>query len=289
MELLQSLLNGVLLGGLYAALGIGMSLVFGIMEVTNIAHGDLVIVATYVCMLVAAHCAGNLWIALLITICVMVLIGFLMQNFLVNRVLGKGAEPPLLVTFGVSILLSNILLLVFGADAQAIHTPLESITLVSTKFFSISALYLVDFFVAILVILALHYVMQYTFLGRSIRATSDDATASELMGVNTKRTFVYTMCMAMVISAIVGLLIGMTYVFYPTSGPQYLIIAFGVVVIGGLGSLIGTLVGGIVLGLTQLMGSYFFGTGDQMLAGYIVLLIILTVRPQGLLGKALRN
>ncbi|MGB9904761.1 MAG: branched-chain amino acid ABC transporter permease [Desulfotomaculales bacterium] len=289
MEIIQSLLNGFLLGGLYAALGIGMSLVFGIMGLTNLAHGDLVILATYLCMALSVHFAGNLWVALLITICFMVGIGFLMQNFLVNKVLDKGAEPPLLITFGVSILLSNVLLLIFGADARAIPNSLKAINLVNTKYFSVSAVYLLDFFAAILIVLALQYIMQHTYLGRSIRATSDDVNAAELMGVNTKRTYVYTMCMAMVISAVVGLLIGMTYVFYPTSGPQYLIIAFGVVVIGGMGSLVGTLVGGIILGLAQLTGSYFFGPGYQMLAGYIVLLIILAIKPEGLLGKALRS
>ena len=232
---------------------------------------------------------GNIILALLITIVIMMIIGYLAQNFLINRVVDKGAEPPLLVTFGISIILQNVLLLFFGADARSIPTTVASKNIISTELFSVSAIYLINFVVAIAVILTLNYIMQKTYFGRSIRSTSDDVVASELMGVNTKRMYAYTMCLAMVTSSIAGLLVGVTFIFYPTTGTQYLIIAFGVVVIGGMGSLVGTLLGGIILGLSQLLGAYFFGTGYQLLAGYVVLLIILTLRPQGLLSNATRK
>ena len=289
MEILQSIINGILLGGLYSVIGIGMSLVFGIMGLTNLAHGDLVIVSTFLCMIIASQVTGSIVLALVIAIVCMVVIGFLLQNFLINRVLDKGSEPPLLVTFGVSILLSNVLLLLFGADAQSIQSTITSSNIISTKLFSISAVYFLNFVVAVLVIGLLHYVMKYTYFGRSIRATSNDVVAAELMGVNTKKIYSYTMCLAMASAAIAGMLVGMTFVFYPSTGTQYLIIAFGVVVIGGMGSLIGTLVGGIILGLAQLLGAYFFGAGYQLLAGYIVLLIILTIKPEGLLATSARR
>ncbi len=289
MQIIQSLLNGALLGGLYAMVALGMSLVFGIMKLTNIAHGDLIIVSTYLCMVMAVQFGGNLLMAVLITICLMMLIGFFLQTFLINKVLDKGPEPPLLVTFGVSITLSNILLLVFGADARYIPNTLKTINIVNTEHFSISAIYLLNFIVAIVVICVLHYIMNSTFFGRSIRATADDVTTAELMGVNTKRIYSYTMCLAMLISSIAGLLVGMNYTFYPSTGTEYLIFAFGVVVIGGMGNIMGILLGGIILGLAQLLGAYFFGTGYQLLAGYLVLLIILTIRPQGILSKGTRK
>ena len=288
-SILQSILNGILLGGLYAIIGIGMSMVFGIMGLTNLAHGDLIILSTFFCMFMVTQVISNIFLALVVTIGIMAVIGFFVQNFLINKVVDKGAEPPLLVTFGVSIFIQNALLMAFGADARVIHTPLASANILTTKFFSVSAAYLLNFVVAILVIVVLHYVMQYTYFGRSIRATSDNVEAAELMGVNTKRIYSYTMCLAMASAAIAGLLIGMTFISYPSSGTQYLIIAFGVVVIGGMGSLIGTLVGGIILGLSQLLGAYFFGAGLQVVTGYLVLLIILTIRPQGLLGTATRK
>ncbi|MCL6479474.1 MAG: branched-chain amino acid ABC transporter permease [Peptococcaceae bacterium] len=288
-EITQSVLNGILLGGLYAVIGIGMSLVFGIMGLTNLAHGDLMILGTFFCMVLAAQFTGSMLLALLLTTVIMTAIGFLLQNFLVNRVIGKGPEPSLLVTFGVSVFLQNLLLLWFGADAQSIKSQWATKNIITTDLFSVSAVYLLNFLVGIAVILALHYLMQHTYFGRSIRATSDDVIAAELMGVNTKRIYAYTMCIAMITAAIAGLLVGMTFVFYPTTGTPYLIIAFGVVVIGGMGSLIGTLMGGMVLGLAQLLGSYFFGSGYQLFIGYLVLLLLLTFKPEGLLSAATRK
>jgi branched-chain amino acid transport system permease protein len=287
--LVQSIVNGILMGGLYAIIGLGMSLIFGIMRLTNLAHGDLMIASTYLSMVLALQFSGNILFALGITLVVMSVVGFFIQNFLINRVIDKGMEPPLLVTFGLSIILQNVLLLVFGSGAKSIHTPLSTVNAVTTPWFSVSAVYLINFVVAVTVILVLHFLIRKTYLGRSIRSTSDDPIASELMGVNTKRTYAYTMCLAMVTAAVAGLLVGMTFINYPSTGTQYLIIAFGVVVIGGMGSLAGTLIGGIILGLSQMIGAYLFGPAYQLIAGYVMLLIILTFRPQGLLANAARS
>ena len=288
-ELIQTIINGILLGGLYALIGVGMSLIFGIMGLTNLAHGDMMILGTFFSMVLVKQFTGNIFIAIIMSIAIMMFIGFLVQNFLINRVVDKGAEPRLLVTFGLSIILQNILLKVFGADARSIPNSAVTKNIVSTPWFSISEMYLINFIVAVVVIIALNYLIQRTYFGRAIRSTSDDVVAAELMGVNTKRMYSYAMCLAMVTAAISGLLVGMTFVYYPTTGTQYLIIAFAVVVIGGMGSLIGTLLGGVILGLSQLVGAYFFGTGYQLLAGYIVLLLILTFKPEGLLSNASRK
>ncbi|MDL2237713.1 branched-chain amino acid ABC transporter permease [Christensenellaceae bacterium OttesenSCG-928-K19] len=289
MDIIQAIVSGVLLGGLYALIGLGMSLIFGIMKLTNLAHGDLMICGTYICMVLAANFTGNIFLALLITIGVMVLLGFIIQNGLVNRVIDKGSGPSLLVTFGISIIIQNLLLQVFGADAQAVPNTFSSSNVISTQYLTISSIYLLNFIVAVGVIVFLSIIMKKTYFGMAIRASSDDATAAELMGVNTKRMYALTFALAMATAAVAGLLVGMTFVFYPSTGTNYLIIAFGVVVIGGLGSLMGTLVGGIILGLAQLLGGYFFGTGWQLVVAYIVLLVILALRPQGLLSKAVRK
>ncbi len=287
--MLQVIVTGVLLGGLYAIIGVGMSLVFGIMRLTNLAHGDLMILGTYITMILMKGMGIPLWASAILSIVAMLIVGFLIQNFLVNRVLDKGDEPALLVTFGVSIFLSNLLLKIFGADNQSIVNPLAKMNVLSTDALSISAMYLFSFVVGVIVIVGLHYVLEKTNFGRSIRATSNDTMAAELMGVNTRRAYVYAMVIALGIAALAGTLIGSTFVFYPSSGTQYLIIAFGVVVIGGMGSVIGTLAGGIVLGVSQLLGGYIFGSGVQMLIAYIVLLIILALRPNGLFASATRK
>ncbi len=287
--MLQCLIQGVLLGGLYAIIGIGMSMVFGIMGLTNLAHGDLMILGTYITMLLTTTSGLPLFLSVIISVVIMAIIGFVVQNCLVNRVLDKGSEPALLVTFGVSIFLSNLILKLFSADYKSIPNSLASTNVLSTKVLSISGIYLFSFIVGLVVIAVLSYIMQKTNFGRSIRATSNDTMAAELMGVNTKRAYSYAMIIAMVTAAIAGALVGSTFTFNPASGTSYLIIAFGVVVIGGMGSLIGTLLGGVVLGVAQLLGGYFFGSGVQMLVAYIVLLVILAVRPNGLLVSGARK
>ena len=287
--MLQCIVTGILLGGLYSMIGIGMSLVFGIMKLTNLAHGDLMILGTYITLVMTVKAGIPLIGATVISVLVMCVLGFVIQNFLVNKVMDKGEAPALLVTFGVSIFLANLMLKIFGADNQSIPNTLASKNVITTDVLSISASYLTSFIIAVVIIIALSVVMQKTNFGRSIRATSDDAMAAELMGVNTKLAYAAAMVICMGITAIAGTLVGSTFVFFPSSGTQYLIIAFGVVVIGGMGSLIGTLAGGIVLGLAQLLGGHFFGSGVQMLIAYIVLLVILALRPNGLFASGPRK
>lgn len=287
--MLQCIITGILLGGLYSMIGIGMSLVFGIMKLTNLAHGDLMILGTYITFVMTVQAGLPLIGATVISVIVMCVLGFVIQNFLVNKVMDKGDAPALLVTFGVSIFLANLMLKIFGADNRSIPNTLASKNVITTDVLSISASYLTSFIIAVVIIVALSVVMQKTNFGRSIRATSDDAMAAELMGVNTRLAYAAAMVICMGITAIAGTLVGSTFVFYPSSGTQYLILAFGVVVIGGMGSLIGTLAGGIVLGLAQLLGGHFFGSGVQMLVAYIVLLVILALRPNGLFAAGPRK
>lgn len=287
--LIQSIVTGILLGGLYAIIGVGMSIIFGIMGLTNIAHGNLMILSSFLIMVFSTQIVDNIILALLITMVCMVILGFLFQKFLVNAVIDKGDEPALLVTFGLSIIIQNVLDLIFGADARSIASDFAQVNVVSTKYFSISGAYLANFLVAILVIAVLTLIIRSTYLGRAIRSASDNTKAAELMGVNTKFYYAVTMAIAMITACIAGLLVGNTFVFYPYSGTQYLIIAFGVVVIGGMGSIVGTMLGGLILGLGQLLGAYFFGTGAQILSGYIIMLVLLTLRPAGLLSNAKRK
>ena len=295
--LAQSIVTGILLGGLYAIIGIGMSLVFGIMRITNIAHGDLMVMSAYFTMLFTMDVIGKVIpylfpaviVSLLITVVLMIILAWIIQTFLVNRVIDKGSEPALLVMFGVSVIIRNLLLLIFRADTRIIPSTLSVTNVISTANFSVSGQYLFNFLVGIAVIIALSFVIKKTYFGMSIRATSVNRTGAELLGINTKRVFSYTLCLSVITASIAGLLIGQTFVFFPSSGPQYLIIAFGVVVIGGMGSLGGTLIGGLMLGLAQLLGAYFFGTPWLTISGYVFMLIILAIRPRGIFTKATRR
>jgi branched-chain amino acid transport system permease protein len=267
-------------------IGVGMSLVFGIMGLTNLAHGDLMILGTYITLVITRAAGLPLVLATIISVIVMCVLGFVIQQFLVNQVMDKGEAPALLVTFGLSIFLSNLMLKIFSADNQSINNALTSKNVITTEYLTVSASYLMAFIIACVIIIGLSLFMKYTNYGRAIRATSDDTMAAELMGVNTKLAFAVAMVICMGITAVAGTLVGSTFTFYPSSGTQYLIIAFGVVVIGGMGSLFGTLVGGIILGVAQLVGGHIFGSGVQMLVAYIVLLVILATRPNGLFAAS---
>lgn len=280
----QPIVNGILLGGLYAVVAIGMSTMFGIVKLVNLAHGDLMILASFLSMTLVTWLGINPLVSLIVVIPVMYFVGFFVQGYLLNRVLGKEMEPPLLVAFGLSIILQNLLLLVYTPDAQSLESSLAMMTIPISNSLSIPVIYLVDFIIGLAVIAILYYFFQRTYMGRAIRAASDDETAAQLMGIDTRNIYAKAMGIAMMTAGVAGVLVGMTFTFYPYTGAQYLIIAFGVVVIGGLGSMKGCIVGGLILALAQLIGAQIFGPGYQLFCGYVVLLIVLAVRPQGIFG-----
>ena len=283
--LLLPIINGVLLGGLYAVIALGMSVIFGIVKVVNLAHGDLMILSSYLSLVLISWLGISPLVSLIIVVPIMFFVGCFVQGGLLNRVLGKEMEPPLLVAFGLSVILQNLLLIVFKPDARSLMSDLAVKTILLGETLTLPVLYLVNFFGGLIVILAVYLVFRKTYLGRAIRAASDDEMSTQLMGVNTKRIYAYAMGIAMMTAAVAGVLVGMTFTFYPHTGPQFLIISFGVIIIGGLGSMKGCLAGGLILALAQTLGAHFAGTGYQLLFGYGVLLVVLGIRPQGLFGK----
>ena len=282
--LAQPILNGILLGGLYAVVAIGMSTMFGIVKLVNLAHGDLMILGSFLSLCFMGWFGMSPFVSLVFVVPIMYFVGYFVQGFLINRVLGKDMEPPLLVAFGLSIILQNLMLLIFTPDARSLTTSLAIKTIPIAENLNIPVVYMVDFLVGLATIAILYFFFQRTFMGRAIRAASDDEMAAQLMGVDTKNIYAKAMGIAMMTAAIAGVLLGMTFTFYPHTGPQFLIIAFGVVVIGGLGSMKGALAGGLILAVAQLLGAHFFGPGFQLFCGYVVLLIVLALRPQGIFG-----
>jgi branched-chain amino acid transport system permease protein len=199
--------------------------------------------------------------------------------------MNKEAEPFLMISFGLSIILQNAMLLIFTPDARSLQTELVIKNIEVFGLFRVPLIYAVNFIVGLLVLVLLHQFMKRTYLGLAIFACSDNLSGAKLMGINPQRVYAVAMAIAVVTAAVSGVLVGMTYTFYPHSGTQYLIIAFGVVIIGGLGSLPGTFLGGMILGISQLVGGRVLGPGFQLLSGYVILLLVLTIRPQGLLGR----
>lgn len=285
MQWLNAILQGVLIGGLYAMFAAGLSLIFGVMRLVNIAHGDLIVLAAYVSLVATQTFGMDPLTSLLLVVPVMALIGYGLQRGLLNRTLGDDLLPPLLVTFGLSIIIQNGLLELFTADSRKLQAgAIEIQTFQLVQNLWIGALPLIQFAVAVAVIGGLQLLFYRTALGRALRATSDDQAVAQLMGLDTRHVFAVAMALSLAVIAIAGVFLAVRANFDPAIGPARLIFAFEAVIIGGLGSMWGTLAGGIILGVSQAIGAQI-DPGWQLLAGHIVFLAILAVRPQGLFPK----
>lgn len=285
MQWFNVILQGVLIGGLYAMFAAGLSLIFGVMRLVNIAHGDLIVLAAYVSLIATQTFNLDPLTSLLLVVPVMALIGYGLQRGLLNYALGDDLLPPLLVTFGLSIIIQNGLLELFTADSRKLQAgAIEIQTFQLAQNLWIGVLPLIQFVVAVAVIAGLQLLFYRTALGRALRATSDDQAVAQLMGLDTRHIFAVAMAMSLAVIAIAGVFLAVRANFDPAIGPARLIFAFETVIIGGLGSMWGTLAGGIILGVSQAIGAQI-DPGWQLLAGHIVFLAILAVRPQGLFPK----
>jgi len=279
------ILQGVLIGGLYAMFAAGLSLIFGVMRLVNIAHGDLIVLAAYVALIVTQALGIDPLTSLLLVVPMMAVIGYALQRGLLNFTLGEDLLPPLLVTFGLSIIIQNGLLELFTADSRKLQAgAIEIETFQLMQGVWVGVLPLIQFIVAIAVIAALQLLFYRTPLGRAFRATSDDQSVAQLMGLDTRHIFAMAMALSLAVVAIAGVFLAVRANFDPAIGPARLIFGFEAVIIGGLGSMWGTLAGGVILGVSQAIGAQI-NPGWQLLAGHIVFLVILALRPQGLFPK----
>lgn len=283
-DLSTPLVMGILLGGLYALIALGLSLVFGVMRLINVAHGDLVVFGTYFAYAVLTLLGVDPILSLILGMPLLFAMGFAIQKYLMSRSFGISMEAPLIIAFGLSLIFQNF--------NQMLWTPLcrGLTTSYSVESFSIGEVfiplaYLLDFVAALVVMLSLWIFLKRTYLGKAILAASQNKRGARLMGVNTDRIYALTFGIAMATAAMAGVFLGLTFPFSPTTGLAFLVISFGVIVIGGLGSMIGTFVGGMVMGLSQTLGAHFFGDAAQMLFAYIIVLVALSIRPQGIFGR----
>jgi branched-chain amino acid transport system permease protein len=279
------ILQGVLVGGIYAMFAAGLSLIFGVMRLVNIAHGDLIVLAAYLALVTTETLGVNPFISLIVVVPLMAAIGYALQRGLLNRTLSDDLLPPLLVTFGLSVIIQNGLLELFTADSRRLQAG--QIEVGSIQLFdglSVGILPLVQFVVAIAVIAGLQWLFYRTAIGRAFRATSDDQAVAQLVGLDNRHVFGLAMALSLAVVAVAGVFLAIRANFDPTIGPARLIFGFEAVIIGGLGSMWGTMVGGIILGVAQAIGAQI-NPGWQVLAGHVAFLIVLAVRPEGLFPK----
>jgi len=285
VEWLNIILQGVLVGGLYAMFAAGLSLIFGVMRLVNIAHGDLIVLAAYLALVTTETLGLNPLLSIVIVAPLMALIGYVLQRGILNRTLGDDLLPPLLVTFGLSVIIQNGLLELFTADSRKLLAgPIEVASINLGSGLAVGMLPLLQFVLAVVVIAGLQVLFYRTALGRAFRATSDDQSVAQLVGLDNRHVFGMAMALSLAIVAIAGVLLAVRANFDPSIGPARLIFGFEAVIIGGLGSMWGTLAGGIILGVAQAIGAQL-DPGWQVLAGHIAFLVILAVRPEGLFPK----
>ncbi len=287
MTWVNVVVQGVLLGGVYALLACGLSLMYGVMRIINLAHGDLAVVGAYLVTVVLDHVGVSPFVAFLAVLPVMLAIGYLLQRTILERSLRAGILTPILATFGLSVAIQNILLREFSPDVKSLGGNAGSLTTASWRItgqLSISAIGALTLAVAVAVVAGLHLFLHRTRFGSMMRATAQDVDSAELVGIDSRSMYAWATALAVAIAALGGLFLGIRSTFDPTAGPTQLIFAFEAVVIGGLGSLWGTLAGGIVLGVSQTTGAQI-NPQYSILAGNLVFLVVIATRRGGLLGS----
>ena len=284
MEWLSALVQGTLLGGLYALFAAGLSLIFGVMRLVNIAHGDLIVLAAYLGLTTSIVLGLHPVLALVIVVPVMAGIGYALQRGVLNQTLGDDILPPLLVTFGLSVIIQNALLETYSADPQKMDAGVLETASIDLGGLSLGVLPLLTFAIAVLIIAALQWTFYRTALGRAFRAVSDNQDIAQLMGLNRRHVFGLAMALSLAVVAVAGILLGIRTSFDPSIGGGRLIFGFEAVIIGGLGNLWGTLAGGVILGVAQTIGAKI-DPGWQLLAGHIAFLLILAIKPSGLFPR----
>ncbi len=285
MVWLNAVVQGLLLGGLYALLAAGLSLMFGVMRIVNLAHGALAVLAAYVGLVVIESTGVPTFVAILAVVPIMAALGYVLQRGIFNRALSQGGLAPLLAAFGLSVVITQMLQLRFTADSQTLPTgdlSVRSIRIVSDV--SIGVLPLITFLAGVAVIATLQTFIAKAPLGRAMRAASDDAETVTLMGIDNRQVYALSTAIAFGTVGLAGMFLGMRGNFDPYFGGAMLIFAFEAVIIGGLGSLWGTLAGGMVLGVSQALGSQI-NPSYGVLIGHLVFLAVLAFRPNGLLPR----
>jgi branched-chain amino acid transport system permease protein len=287
MAWVNAIIQGVLTGGLYALFACGLSLMFGVMKVVNLAHGDLAVVAGYLAIgIIAVTHVPVLW-SFVIVAPLMAVLGYALQRLILQRALDGGVMTTLMVTFGLSVVIENGLLQFFTANSRGIGAGMS---LLSDSFsigsqIQIAWFLVIVFVAAVVVLLGLQYFLSMSRYGRLIRAVADDKEAAQLAGADHRHVFGIAAAVAFGTVALGGIAYGMYSDLDPTAGTDtILLFAFAAVVIGGLGSLWGTLLGGIVLGVAQQVGAQI-NISDELLAGFLVFLVVLVLRPQGLTSR----
>jgi len=281
----QSLISGILIGGVYALIGIGLTIIFGVMRVINFAHGELLMLGMYGTYFLFAQFHIDPFVSIVITMPLMFLYGAFLQRFFINRVLNALPQNQILLTIGLGLIMSNTVMLAFTSDYLILSTSYSSSSF-SLHGISISLPLLVSFAITTVITIALYWFLLKTDTGQAIRATAQDREAARLMGINVKSMSIIAFGLGSALAATAGALISPTYYIFPQVGSSFTLKAFVITVLGGMGSVIGATLGGILIGVAESIGGVYFGSGWKEVVVFVLFLLVLLFKPSGLLGKS---
>ena len=279
----SSLIAGVLLGGMFALSAVGLSLVLGVLRLVNLAHGEFLVVGAYAGFYLLAIAGIDPLLGLPLIAAGLALAAAPVYRYLIAPLASRGAEAPMMTMFGVSIVLQNLFLIGFHADTRSIETRYSTAAL-SLGPVSVGWIYVVGFAISAVAVALIHLLVTRTAFGRDLRASAEDPTAAAIVGVNVRRIHMLTFALGAACAGAGGTLSGLAFSFTPSSGASYLLNSFAVVVLGGLGSVLGTLIAGITIGVLQSLGGVLFGDGYRDAVALVLFLVVLTVRPHGFLA-----
>lgn len=280
----QSMLSGILVGGIYALMGIGLTMIFGVMRVTNFAHGELLMLGMYATWLVFTFLHLDPFLSIVLVAPALFLWGALLQKVFINRVLNALPQNQILLTIGLGLIMSNSVMLMFTSDYRILTTTYSSSSY-QLGGLSISQPLLYAFVITVVITAALYWFLLKTDTGQAIRATAQDRDAAQLMGINVRRMSVLAFGIGSALAGTAGALISPTYYIFPQVGSTFTLKAFVIVVLGGMGSVVGATLGGIIVGLTESLAAVYVASGLKELVVFVLFLALLLFKPAGLLGK----
>lgn len=282
---LQALMSGVLIGGVYALIGIGLTIIFGVMRVINFAHGELLMVGMYMTYYLFTLFKIDPFLSIIITIPLMFIFGALLQKVLINRILNALPQNQILLTIGLGLIMSNTVMLAFTSDYKILSTSYSSSS-VTLLGISISMPLLISFGITAVITAALYWFLLKTNTGQAIRATAQDREAARLMGINVARMSIIAFGLGASLAGTAGALISPTYYIFPQVGSVFTLKAFVITVLGGMGSIVGATLGGVLIGVAESVGGVYLGSGWKEVVVFVLFLLVLLFKPSGLLGKS---
>jgi branched-chain amino acid transport system permease protein len=283
--LMQSLISGILIGGVYALIGIGLTMIFGVMRIINFAHGDLLMLGMYATFYIFTLLHIDPFLSIVLVAPLLFIWGAILQKGIINRVLNALPQNQILLTIGLGLIMSNSIMLAFTSDYKILTTTYSSAS-TTIAGISISKQLLISFTITCAITVALYWFLLKTDTGQAIRATAQDREAARLMGINVRRMSILAFGLGSALAGTAGALISPTYYIFPQVGSVFTLKAFVITVLGGMGSVVGATLGGVLIGVAESVGGVYFGSGWKEVVVFVLFLLVLLFKPSGLLGKS---